>query len=489
MSLINKLAGQTAVYGLPSIFGRLLNYLLTPLYTRILIPEEFGIVTELYAYVSFLIIILTYGMETGLFRFSQSEKNKEVVYSTILISILLSTSLFILLFISLSPYISSGLGYTGKEEYIIWFIFIIALDGVSAIPFAKLREENKAIKFSLFKFISILSNIFFVLFFLLFCPFIYAKGEGTLFELINLFYSPQIGMGYIFISNLLASIITVVLLLPYLIPKVYIFDLALWKRMMIYSLPLLIAGLAGMTNETADRIMLKYLLPPDTALYQLGIYGACYKIAILMTLFIQSFRFAVEPFFFTQYKEKNRTEIYAQVMNYFILAGSLIFLGVMLYIDIVQLFVGEDFREGIKIVPLLLLANLFMGIFFNLSIWYKLTGKTLFGAYLTITGAVITITFNLILIPKIGYMGSAWTTLICYTMMMLLSYFIGQKYFPVNYNLQKAGAYLFLSVFLYFISDALAPEEQVTKIIFNTLLLIVFLTTAFLIERGKKIVI
>ncbi|MDQ3191996.1 MAG: oligosaccharide flippase family protein [Bacteroidota bacterium] len=489
MNLIKKLAGQTAIYGVPSILGRLLNYLLVPLFTRIFIPEEFGVVTELYAYVSFLIIILTYGMETTLFRFTQSEQNKETVYSTILISILSSTGVFLLLFLLLSPFIANGLGYSQNQEYIIWFIFIIGFDAITAIPFAKLREQNKPIKFALLKFTGILVNIGFVLFFLFLSPYIYEKGEGFLFDLINLVYSPEIGIGYIFISNLLASIITVLLLFPYLIPKFPAFDLALWKRMMKYSLPLLLAGLAGMTNETADRIMIKYLLPPDVSLYQLGIYGACYKIAILMTLFIQSFRFAAEPFFFAQYKEKNRTAVYSNVMNYFILAGSVIFLSVVLYIDYVQLFVGEDYREGIKIVPILLLANLFVGIFFNLSIWYKLSGKTMIGAYITLVGAVVTVVLNLILIPKIGYMGAAWTTLICYTVMMVLSYVIGQKHFPIPYNLKNAGIYIFLAVLIYVISERFAPEEQISKIIFNTILLGVFLITAFLIEKTKKVVI
>ncbi|HET6245389.1 MAG: oligosaccharide flippase family protein [Bacteroidetes bacterium] len=489
MNLIRKLAGQTAIYGIPSILGRLLNYLLVPLYTRIFIPEEFGVVTELYAYVSFLIIILTYGMETALFRFTQTENNKESVYSTILISILSSSTVFILLFLALSPFIAQGLGYSQNQEYIIWFVFIIAFDGITAIPFAKLREQNKPLKFALVKFTSILSNILFILFFLVFCPLVYEKGEGILFEIISLVYSPQISIGYIFISNLLASIITVLLLIPYLIPRFYSFDLNLWKRMMKYSLPLLLAGLAGMTNETADRIMIKYLLPSDVSLYQLGIYGACYKIAILMTLFIQSFRFAAEPFFFAQYKEKNRTEIYAQVMNYFILAGSLIFLCVVLYIDYVQLFVGEKYREGIKIVPILLLANLFMGIFFNLSIWYKLSGKTMFGAYLTIIGAAITVFFNFLLIPKMGYLGAAWTTLICYSVMMVLSYIIGQKHFPVVYKLKNAGVYIFLAVIIYLVSIQFAPDEQFARTFFNTILLIAFLITAFLIEKVKKVVI
>jgi O-antigen/teichoic acid export membrane protein len=489
MSLIKKLAGQTAVYGLSSIIGRLLNYLLVPLYTRIFLPEAFGVVTELYAYVSFLIIILTYGLETTLFRFTQSEEKKEVVYSTILISIFTTTSVFILISIVFSPFIAEGLGYGSNREYITWFILIIAFDALSTIPFAKLREQNKALQFVTLKFINILTNIGFNLFFLVLAPILYARGEGLAFELITLVYDPEIGIGYIFISNLISSIVTILLLLPYLIPKVFVFDMPLWKKMMQYSLPLLVAGLAGMTNETADRLLIKYLLPPETSLYQLGIYGACYKVAILMTIFIQAFRFAAEPFFFAQFHEKSKTKLYADVMHYFIIAGSLIFLSIMLYIDIVQYFIGEEYREGIKIVPILLIANLFLGIFFNLSIWYKLTGKTMFGAYLAAIGAFITILLNLILIPRIGYMGAAWTTLACYSIMMVVSYIYGQKHFPVEYNLKKAGIYIFSALALYFFSELVMPEETFYKMFLNTILLLMFVVMVILMERPKKILI
>jgi O-antigen/teichoic acid export membrane protein len=489
LSIIKKLAGQTAVYGLSSILGRLLNYLLVPLYTRIFSPQEFGVVTELYAYVSFLIIILTYGMETTLFRFSQTEEKKEDVYSTILGSILGSTVVFIVATLLLSPYIAHGLGYGNNLEYIIWFILIIAFDAASSIPFAKLRQQNKAGKFAAFKLVNIFANIALNLFFLVLSPIVYQKGSGFWFEIIDTVYSPNIGIGYIFISNLISSILTILLLLPYFIPRQFTFNVGLWKNMMVYSVPLMVAGLAGMTNETADRLMIKYLLPPEISLHQLGIYGACYKVAILMAIFIQAFRFAAEPFFFTHYSSQNRTAIYASVMHYFILAGALIFLSVMLYIDVVQFFIGEQFREGIKIVPILLLANLFLGIFLNLSIWYKLTGKTMFGAYLSGIGALITITLNFILIPRMGYMGAAWTTLICYTVLMAISFIYGQKHFRIEYNLKTAALYVFLALFLYFLSTFNTIEPIGLKLFVNSMGMVIFIIIAFLVERQKKTLI
>jgi O-antigen/teichoic acid export membrane protein len=488
LSILKKLAGQTAMYGLSSIVGRLLNYLLVPLYTRLFLPEEYGVVTELYAYVSFLIIVLTYGLETSLFRFSKTEEDSAKVYSTILISILGSTATVIAVLIFLAPAIALEIGYPNHPEYIYWFIFIIGLDALSAIPFARLREENKAGKFALIKLINIFTNIGFNLFFLVFSPWVLQSDFQGLSEFINYVYNPEIGIGYIFISNLIAAVVTIVLLIPDLIPRNWTFDFSLWKKIMAFSLPLLVAGLAGMTNESADRLMLKYLLPRDISMYQVGIYGACYKIAILMTIFIQAYRYAAEPFFFAQFHEKNKTSTYATVMNYFVVAGCLIFLGVMLYMDVVKHFLDEKYWEGLDVVPILLLANLFLGIYFNLSIWYKLTGKSMYGAYIAIIGAVVTIVLNLILIPKMGYMGAAWTTLVCYTLMMVISYLMGQKHFPVNYNLGKITAYIGLSAALFFVSEYYKPEVFAARMAFNSLLLLIFIVTAFILEKRKQTV-
>jgi O-antigen/teichoic acid export membrane protein len=486
LSQLKKLAGQTAIYGLSSIIGRLLNYLLVPLYTRFFIPEEYGVVTEMYAYVSFLIIILTYGTETAFFRFSNTEENKSKVYSTILTSILVSSAVFLVLTTFLSSYISEALGYADNTNFIVWILLIIALDAISSIPFARLRFENKALKFASLRLVNIFTNIFFNLLFIVFAPEIVSKPDHFLFPLMDAIYNPEIGVGYIFLANLIANFITLLFLLPYF--KIsFSFDYALWKRIMSYSFPLVIAGLAGMTNETADRILIKYLLPPDIALHELGIYGACYKISILMTIFIQAFRFAAEPFFFSQAANKNQAFVYSKVMNYFVIACSFIFLGVMVFIDIVALFVGEAYREGIKIVPVLLIANLFLGMFFNLSIWYKLSGKTRYGAALTITGAVITLLFNFLLIPLMGYMGAALTTLICYFIMMLLSYYWGQKHFPVPYNIKKISFYILFSILLFFVAKLFQGTEKALAFILGSALLLIYLLSVFLIERPKKI--
>ena len=305
MNPLKKLASQTAIYGLSSVVGRLLNYLLVPLYTRYFLPEEYGVVTELYAYVAFLVIILTYGLETAFFRFSQKEKNNRVVFSTSLISLLFSSSLFILLMYSFSENIASTIGYSNNDEYVKWFAIIIGLDAISSISFAKLRALNKATRFALIRLVNIFVNIGLNLFFIIYCPYAIENNLQSL-NFVNSVYSPSVGVGYIFIANLFASIVTILMLLPEMINSVWVFDKKLWKKMMIYASPLLIAGLAGITNETIDRILLKFLLPDSLdASREIGLYGAFYKLSIIMILFIQTFRFAAEPFYFAQERTLN----------------------------------------------------------------------------------------------------------------------------------------------------------------------------------------
>jgi O-antigen/teichoic acid export membrane protein len=467
---LRQLAGQTVIYGLSSIVARLLNYMLFPLYTYVFKPGVYGISTEFYAYVSFLIIVMTYGMETGFFRFSENEKGNPKVYSTTLISLIVSSFIFSLLIYLFAPAIASVLHYENHQEYIIWFGIIIGVDAVASIPFAWLRQQNKALKFAAIKIFNILVFIALNLFFLLLCPYLVTKGITLPLWLFN----PEIGIGYIFIANLIASILTLVALIPYMRIE-WKFDYVLWKKIILYSLPLLVAGLAGMVNETFDRAMLKRLLPDiTTAMDQLGIYGANYKVAVLMTLFIQTFRYAAEPFFFSQSKEKNAKELYAEVMKFFVIFGLFIFLGVMLYIDVVKFLISKEYWSGLKVVPILLAANLFLGIFYNLSIWFKLTNKTRFGAYLAIFGAVITIALNFWLIPIMGYMGSAWATLICYFAMMVVSYFIGNVYYKVNYPLTKIGLYFSVAAMLFAISYFVHFDKLYLSLGFNTILLLGF---------------
>jgi O-antigen/teichoic acid export membrane protein len=358
---LKKLASQTAIYGLSSVVGRLLNYLLVPLYTRYFLPEEYGVVTELYAYVAFLVIILTYGIETAFFRFSQKEKNNRIVYSTSLISLLFSSLLFIILMFVFSENISSSIGYPNNQEYIKWFALIIGLDAISSISFAKLRALNKATRFALIRLVNIFVNIGLNLFFIIYCPYAIENNLQSL-NFVNSVYSPSVGVGYIFIANLFASVITILMLLPEMINSVWVFERNLWKKMMIYASPLLIAGLAGMTNETIDRILLKYLLPESSNISrEIGLYGAFYKLSIIMILFIQTFRFAAEPFYFSQEREHNSRKIYADVMKYFIIVTSFIFLVVTTFYDFFINFLGSKYHDerGFLVVSILLFANFF----------------------------------------------------------------------------------------------------------------------------------
>ncbi len=482
MNPLKKLAGQTAIYGLSSIVGRLLNYLLVPLYTRYFSTAEYGEVTTLYAYVAFLVVILTYGMETAFFRFSQNEQDKKSVYSTSLISLLISSAIFIILMFMNADSIANALNFDGHPEYIQWFALIVGLDAVSSISFAKLREQNKAARFALIRLLNIFINIGLNLFFIIYCPYA-IKNNLPSADFVQSIYSQSIGIGYIFIANLVASIVTIVLLFPEMIEARWRFQLQLWKKMMLFALPLMIAGLAGITNETIDRILLAHLLPEEIAASEVGIYGAYYKLSIIMTLFIQTFRFAAEPFFFAQEKEQNAKNVYADVMKYFTIITATIFLLVMIYFDLVQQFIGASFHDprGQIIVPVLLFANLFLGIYYNLAIWFKLTGKTRYGAYLSLFGAIVTLGVNFALIPVLGFEGSAWATLLCYFLMTLLSYYLGRKHYPIPYDLKRIGIYLSLTILLFISSLYLDLGMYV-----NTLYLVAFIVFVIALERPKK---
>jgi O-antigen/teichoic acid export membrane protein len=482
LGTLKKLASQTAVYGLSSIVGRLLNYLLIPLYTNVFLPAEYGVVTELYSYVAFFAVLMTYGMETAFFRFMQKENlEPKKVYATSLISIGTTALIFLVVGYVFIDKIAEWLKYENHAWYLLCFMLIIAIDAITALPFAKLRSENKALKFAAIRLVNIFVNIALNLFFILLCPIWLEKNPS----LVKHFYSPEIGVGYIFISNLIASFMTVLLLLPQFKIK-FDFDKTLWKELIRYAFPLLVVGLAGMVNETADRIMLKYLLPAGSnVMAETGIYGACYKISIIMTIFIQTFRYAAEPFFFSHAKNKGAEQLYADVMKYFVIACAAIFLITLLYLDIVKFFVGKNYWEGLPIVPILLLANWFLGIYFNLTVWYKLTNKTGYGAGISIFGAVLTIAFNILLIPHLGYIGAAWTTLICYTSMMILSFYQGQKHFPINYDVKKILGYIVLTITLYMLSNLFLEFEFVLKLIINTAILSIFLIVVWLNEKNN----
>jgi O-antigen/teichoic acid export membrane protein len=496
VTAIKRLAGQTAIYGVPTILGRILGYLLVPLYTRVFLPGEYGTVNVFYSYAAFLKVILTYGMETAFFRFTEHEEDKEKVYSTGMISLLITSVVFLFFVSFFSESVARWIEYPDSRNYIIWFGWILALDAVASIPLARLRAQNRARRFASINMINIIINIGLNLFFILLCPFILKNYSGSFTaHAISSIYRPDWGIEYIFISNLVASSVTLLLLSPEMIVVKWRINPVLWRKMFFYAFPLLFAGMAGIINETFDRLLLRYLLPgsSEMATYQVGIYAACYKISILMTIFIQAYRYAAEPFFFAQAKEKDAKVTYARIMDYFIITVSLIFLVTMLYLDdfILPILVGKKYWEGRGVIPVLMLANLFLGVYYNLSIWYKLTGKTHWGAWLSLIGAVITLALNFWWIPLssdhliFGYYGSAWATFICYGTMMILSYLIGQKYFPVKYNLLKFAGYLGLAVFLYFVSTLIKPGTAILRLTFHTGLLLVFAVLAYITEKPK----
>lgn len=483
MNPLKKLASQTAIYGLSSVVGRLLNYLLVPLYTRYFIPEEYGVVTELYAYVAFLVIVLTYGLETAFFRFSQKENNNRIVYSTSLISLIFTSLLFICFMFSFSENISALIGYSTNQEYVKWFALIIGLDAISSISFAKLRAQNKATRFALIRLVNIFINIGLNLFFIIYCPYVIENDLQSL-NFVNSVYSQSVGVGYIFIANLIASVVTIFMLLPEMINSVWIFDKKLWKKMMIYASPLLLAGLAGMTNETIDRILLKYLLPENiNSAREIGLYGAFYKLSVIMILFIQTFRFAAEPFFFSQERQVNAKKIYADVMKFFVIVLAFIFLLVTTFYNFFINFLGSDYHDerGFLVVSILLLANLFLGIYYNLSIWYKLTEKTIYGAGLAVFGATITVILNFILIPHIGFVGSAVATLICYFSMMIASFILARKHYPIPYNFSRILLYFSLMISIFIILYCTS-----FTLLIDVLFILVYLLIVYVLEKPKN---
>jgi O-antigen/teichoic acid export membrane protein len=480
---IRSLAGQTAIYGFPTIIARLLNYLLVPLYTRLFLPEEYAVVIEFYAYVALFMVIITYGMETAFFRFASKDKSSPNVYNTASSMLLASSAaLFAMLFVFRDS-VASAIGYADHSQYIVWFGAIMMLDAMCAIPFARLRHQERPIRFVTLRTFNVLANISFNLFFLVLCPFILQNNPDSIVRFI---YNPDIGVGYVFISNLLATSLTTLLLFPDFFQIRLRIDPKLAKNMLMYALPIMIWGMAGILNETFDRIVMRHLISdPSIAMAQVGIYGAAYKVAVLMALFVQAFRFAADPFFFKQAVEnRNAPEIYAKVMRYFVLACLMIFLVCTLFLNDIMLFVGPEFREGAVVVPILLMANLFLGIFFNLSVWYKITDQTKYGAYISIVGAVITVSLNILLVPIFGIIGAAWATLACYITIVVISYFLGQKHFPIPYLVKALPLYLLGALALFLVHRyALNFDNAWVSRGFAVMFLIAFAGIALLNER------
>ena len=485
MGILKKLASQTAIYGLSSIFGRFLNYLLVPLYTYYFSAAEYGVVSEFYAYAGFFSVLLLLGFETGYFRFRDAaQTGKDVAYSTALIFVVVVNVLFFAAVVLVNSRLSAALHYADHPEYVLSFTLILTLDAVAAIAFAKLRAENRAWRFAGIKVAEIIITVLLSLFFIVYCPKLYARYPESEFAR---FYRPEIGIGYVFIANVLASGFKFLLLIPQLKGLAWGFDRVLFVRMLRYSLPMVVIGFAGVINEMLDRALLKYLLPADAAsnLRQLGIYSACYKLSILMSLFIQAFRYAAEPFFFAYADKADARPVYAKVLTFFVVFCVFIFLLVSLFLDFFQYFVGDAFREGLVVVPILLLANLCLGLYVNLSIWYKLSDHTLLGAFVSTAGAGLTIALNVWWIPVYGYVGSAWATLACYASMAVVSYLLGRYFYPVAYDVKRVLAYISLGLALYAARQVLPIQAFWQPWLLSAELLSLYVLVAVLFERRQ----
>ncbi|MCX6236353.1 MAG: polysaccharide biosynthesis C-terminal domain-containing protein [Bacteroidia bacterium] len=475
MSALKKLAGETVIYGVSSIVGRFLNYFLTPLYAWTFLPDEFGILSNILAYVAFLQVVLTYGMETSYFRFAGRSENPDKVFTTSMVSLGITSVAFVILVLGFSRNIANWISYEGHQNYIIWMGITVALDTLCAIPFAKLRLKSRPLKFAFLKLVNITLSIFLNVFWIYLCPKILQSNPDSFIQYI---YNPRIGIGYAFLSYLVASAITLLFFIFDLKIKKSNFDGKLLRQMLIYGWPILVIGVAGMVNLQIDKILLpKLIVGSDNPIFELGVYSANSKLAILMMLFIQAFRFSFEPFLFSHYKNEDSKKIYAVIMKYFVILGLLIFLGVMFYMDILKFFIGSSksgYHEGIKVVPWLLMGNLFLGIFYTQSLWYKLTDKTHFGARFAIIGAIITIVLNVLFIPVLGYMACGYAFFAASFVMTVISYIVGQKYFPVKYDLKRIGTYFLVAMALYLIEINVVFTDKIVRISFNTSLLMIF---------------
>ncbi|WP_411893926.1 oligosaccharide flippase family protein [Winogradskyella sp. A2] len=479
MSAFKSLFKQTFIYGLATVLPRMLSFLLVPLYTSEAVlssPAEYGKVSVIFSYFVLFNVILAYGMETAFFRFFNKEDDKEKVIGTSTISLVVSSLAFFVIALIFQNQISSYIDIDVK--YINLVIWILLLDALVIIPFAWLRANEKPMRYATIKIFNVCVNIGLNLFFLLVLKNL--AETGNLFETI---YRPNFEISYIFIANLVASAFTLLLMASFYFKLKYKFDSRLWKQMMHYAIPVLVAGIAFSINETFDRILLKELLPVDVAENDIGMYSACYKLALFMTLFATAYRLGIEPYFFSHAKTKNPQKNYANILEFFVAFGSIILLSVVVFADILKPFIirSEAYWEAMWIVPIILLANFCLGIYHNLSVWYKITDRTKFGAYISVIGAVITLVINFMFIETYSYKASAVATLIAYATMMLLSYYFGRKYYPIPYNLKKIGLYLVVSIGL----SALSFYQYRGEYLIGITLLVVFLGLVIMLEKNQ----
>ncbi|SRX72360.1 oligosaccharide flippase family protein [Aequorivita antarctica] len=477
MSVFKKLFKQTFIYGLATVLPRVLAVILVPLYVKVLLPEEYGIYSTVMAFLILGNVLLSYGMETAFFRFVTKDKGQQkIVQSTTLTSITISTLIFLGITLFFRNYIANVSEF--KPEYVTYGLLILALDALVVLPFVWFRANEKPMRYATIKIFNVVINLLFNLFFLLMLPKLAENSDYW-----NSLWFPQNKVAYVFIANLIASAITLLVLLPLYVKIGFGFSKTIWKQMMKYAFPVLIAGIAFSINEAFDRILLKYLLPENIAEVQVGLYSACYKLGMFMTLFVMAFRLGIEPFFFNHSGHTNAKKTYATITKYFTLFGCLILLVVVVYIDIFKriLIPNSQYWEALKIVPLILLANLFLGIYHNLSVWYKVTDQTKYGAYISVFAAIVTLVLNYVLIPIIGYMGSAVATLAAYGSMMVLSYLYGRKYYDVPYEVKKICSYLLIAIGF----SAISYYVFNGNIWIGTALLLVFSIIMFFSEKKE----
>lgn len=474
MANLKSLTKDTAIYGLSSIIGRFLNYLLVPLYTDAITKASggYGVITNIYAYTALLLVILTYGMETTFFRFAnKSEEDPKKVYATILLSVGTISLLFVIfVFIFLSP-ISAAMGYADHPSYVWVMAMVVAIDAFQCIPFAYLRYQKRPIKFAALKLLFVVLNITLNLIFFLLLPALYKTHP----DVIGHIYDPSVGAGYAFYINLACTAPITFFFYKELTGFKYTFDKQLMRRMMRYSWPILVLGIAGILNQTADKIMFPYIYKGNDAHAQLGIYGAASKIAMIMAMITQAFRYAYEPFVFGKAEDKNNRETYAKAMKYFLIFTLLAFLVVVGYMDILRYIIHRDYWEGLQVVPIVMAAEIMMGVYFNLSFWYKLIDKTIWGAYFSGIGCIVLVAINIIFVPRYGYMACAWAGFAGYATAMTLSYIIGQKKYPIAYPLGSMAIYVAITALFYAVM-AYANNHFSTgwALLCNTIVLLLF---------------
>ncbi len=487
MSSIKKLAGQTMWYGLSSIAARFINYLLTPYLTYKFSEAAYGEMSIVYSFIPFANVIVTHGMETAYFRFGTKE-NEEKIYHTSSFSMIFVTTLVIIAMITWSSPLANLLQIANHPEYISMMAWIVGLDALTTIPFSRLRLEGRPKKFAIIKVGGILINIAATYFFISVLP-QYITNNPTSY--IATYFKPEWAVGYILLANIIQNVFVLLLLQKEIRALRFSFDLKLWSEMMVYSLPLILVGFGGMVNETFDRIMLGWWAPggsPEANKIAVGIYAACYKLSILITISIQAFRMGAEPFFFKQAQSDNAQKTYARVMKFFVITLCIMFLGVVLYLDIWKAFIRNPaMYVGLRVVPVLLIANMFLGVYYNLSIWYKLSNKTMAGAWITLIGALLTLVINYLLIPHFSYMASAWATFICYGTMMIVSYKWGQKVYYIPYATKKLIAYFVICLLLYGIHLIVQYSTEIvsTRVAIGTIEMILFIWFVSRIERKE----